>query len=145
VLSGILRLVLVFLVVAAAAQSTVWLRKRRGVPLPEPADVLGLDTTRHSAVLREILTTYGSTSEITIDAKTYGPADVPRLLDEWCTNRAIGSTQYFLMTSAGNPIFGWDCSHRDLWANRTESAFVDDLQKKGLLRVGHPTGKQTRA
>ena len=95
--------------------------------------------------MREILKEYGPGSVITIDTRSFGQADVPRLLDEWCTNQAIRATQHFQLSRDGALLFAWGCSYDDLWANAQETAFVESLCAKGLLRIGHRDAETARA
>ena len=144
VLRELLPLVLIAGLAAVVIAVLVWIRKRRGLFPAEPANLLWLDTRRHSAVLREVLTVYGPEARITIDSHDFGPADLPILLKEWCTNRRIHATQHFEMAKGNTLLFGWGCSYRDFWANATEQHFVERLEAKGLLRAHH-VGSGARA
>jgi hypothetical protein len=96
--------------------------------------VLGIDTTRYSAVVGRILTDYQNESSVKIDGRVYVGSEIDDLLREWCTNRNITSTINFEVTRDDVSIFGFHDHPDELWAAASEEEYVASLASEGLLR-----------
>ena len=104
---------------------------------------ISVKTTRYSALFRRILQGYGAGAEIRIDRSTYTEADVPELLDSWCTNRRIGETHNFWLKREGVTLFGFEAHPENLVIAASERAFVERLAAERVVRIVRPRPGRT--
>lgn len=105
-----------------------------------PVPVIAIETRRYSAVVRRILEQYNRNVEISVDGHRYQDADIPELLNSWCTNRSLKKTIDFSLTRRDTPLFGFhDYPFGFFWAAESERSFVQQLAEEELLRIVHPT------
>jgi hypothetical protein len=97
--------------------------------------LISLETRRYSAMLRRILVDYGEGATIRIDGRKFaGDKDVPKLLEEWCTNAGIKQTSNFILERGGRALFGFHGHPSETWAVLTELTFAETLQNEGIAR-----------
>lgn len=96
--------------------------------------VLGIETTRYSAVVGRILEAYQSEVIVRIDGRMYQGPQIDVLRRDWCTNRNITSTFNFEVIRGDVAIFGYHDHPDELWAASSEEGFVASLANERLLR-----------
>jgi hypothetical protein len=96
--------------------------------------VVGITTTKYSAVLRRILIEYTEGAQVVIDKRLYREEQIKELLTSWCTNRKIENTRDFQLIRDGQVLFGFHDHPSELWAAVSELPFVERLRDEHILR-----------
>ena len=101
--------------------------------------LIGIQTTRYSAVMKRILGAYGTDVEILIRYQrarpdTFRDADVPQLLENWCTNDRVKKTLQFNLKQNGVELFGFHDHPDNLWADISVLPFVQDMATDKMIR-----------
>jgi len=111
--------------------------------------LIAIETKRYSEVLKRILGVHCSGVEIRVNceqlrSEMFRDADVPELLENWCTNARIKRTVFFNLKQNGEELFGFFDHPDNLWADLSVLNFVDNLAKEGVLRYSFIEKKDNR-
>jgi hypothetical protein len=104
------------------------------------AEHIWIQTRRYSRLIRSIFEEYNENVEIEIDGIRHGPADIPRLLDEWCTNRNIAKTLNFSLQRNAKPLFGFHDDPCYFLGALSERSFVERLASEKIVRYRVSSG-----
>ena len=75
-------------------------------------EIIAVETRRYSTVVKRILENYIHDVVIKIDNTQFSESYIPHLLSNWCTNRALESTNFFVLEHKGVDLF-WFFDHPD--------------------------------
>jgi hypothetical protein len=96
--------------------------------------VISIETTRYSEFFRHVLKEYSDGVSIEVGNNLYSSSDIPRLLEEWCTNAQICRTRNFKLVRGGLELFSFHDHPRELIAAMSELSFVEKLYAEKVLR-----------
>jgi|GEM_PF-5370678 len=94
-----------------------------------------ITTKQPSVVVRRFLQARSAKVHIRIDRKHYTEADIPWLLETWCTNKNIRSTIDFEIRQDERPVFGFHDNINEAWADDSERDIVESLVRDKVVRM----------
>ena len=106
-----------------------FLQKQRG-----SGDLIDVQTTRYSELLRRILNQYGDGTLASVDGKKFSGSGFTELIKDWCKNARICRTRDFSLTRSGVPLFGFHDHPSEFWAVASELPFIQQLAEEGIVR-----------
>jgi len=95
-------------------------------------DMVGIKTTRYSAVIKAFLDRYPEAT-VRINRKIES-----RPVDQWCTNRNLCSIHNFSLSIGTETLLQFHDHPRDLLAKSDQRPLLEELASKGLLRIENP-------
>ena len=95
---------------------------------------ISIETRRYSTLIKRIFEEYNKNVVINIDGARYDENDIPKLLNEWCTNNRIKSTLDFSLYKNGVLLFGFHDDPGDFYAAMSELEFIERLASEKIIR-----------
>ena len=96
--------------------------------------LIAIETTRFSEFFSRLFVEYTADVTIEIGGGRYSSDDIPKLLEDWCSNAEICRTRHFRLSRAGVVLFGFHDHPQELFAAMSERPFVERLQTEQILR-----------
>ena len=95
---------------------------------------ISIETKRYSTLVKRILEEYSHDVVIKIDHTQFSESYIPQLLSNWCTNKSIKSTKYFVLKQQGEELF-WFFDHPDnMCAAVSVLPFIKRLADEKIVR-----------
>jgi len=103
-------------------------------------DIIAIETKRYSILVKRILENYNHDVVIKIDNTQFSGSYIPQLLSNWCTNRSLKSTNYFVLKYKGDDLF-WFFDHPDnMCAAMSVLLFIEKLADEEIVSNLSPRG-----
>ena len=97
-------------------------------------EIISIETKRYSTLIRRILTEYNKEVVIKIDNTQFSESYIPQLLSNWCTNKSLESTDYFVLKHKSEALF-WFFDHPDnMCAAISVLPFIKRLADEKIIR-----------
>ena len=99
---------------------------------------ISVETRRYSTLIKHIFEKYNKNVVIYINGIRYDENDIPKLLNEWCTNDRIKSTSDFAVYRNDILLFGFHDHPSDFFAAVSELEFIEFLALEKIIRFKKP-------
>ncbi len=97
-------------------------------------EIIAVETRRYSTLVKRILENYRHDVVIKIDNTQFSESYIPQLLSNWCTNKSLISTNYFVLKHMGDGLF-WFFDHPDnMCAAISVLPFIKQLADEKIVR-----------